>query len=211
MALSEQDIEKISRTISSAMEDAIRALHRRYNKSKAGDRTLVEPHIDYDDHEALHAWCELADEGDTCLVKFPHGQIIEVAKFGDLLWALDDWCKDGKYHFTWDEAMAEFEDMEWRLPRASEWMALAEDNTIDRTTGGALGFFEDSFRTVKRGFTNTAGNLNFQSTYASWWTSSLSSGANAWYTRVGSTFVSPGTNGDNKANGFSVRCVYDLS
>ncbi|MCL2094709.1 fibrobacter succinogenes major paralogous domain-containing protein [Candidatus Saccharibacteria bacterium] len=66
-----------------------------------------------------------------------------------------------------------------------------------------------AFGTVSAGsVTSAAGDLNGQSSYAYWWTSSLSSATNAWDTAVNSTNVNPGTNGNNKAAGFTVRCVY---
>ncbi|MCL2094871.1 hypothetical protein FWH13_02020 [Candidatus Saccharibacteria bacterium] len=61
---------------------------------------------------------------------------------------------------------------------------------------------------MSAGSVNTTGNLNNQSTNANWWTSSLNSATNAYRTNVNSTNVNPGTNNNNKANGFSVRCVF---
>ncbi|MCL2094868.1 fibrobacter succinogenes major paralogous domain-containing protein [Candidatus Saccharibacteria bacterium] len=61
---------------------------------------------------------------------------------------------------------------------------------------------------MSAGSVNTAGTLDNQSTYAFWWTSSLSSATNAYRTYVTSTGVNPGTGSFNRAGGFSVRCVF---
>ncbi|MCL2094833.1 hypothetical protein FWH13_01830 [Candidatus Saccharibacteria bacterium] len=74
------------------------------------------------------------------------------------------------------------------------------------TTGIQLG--GGAFGTVSAGNVSTTGNLGSQSTSANWWTSSLNSATNAYRTYVNSTSVNPGTNGNNKAFGFSVRCVF---
>ena len=65
------------------------------------------------------------------------------------------------------------------------------------------------FGNVAAGNLNSAGNgLNNQSTNAIWWSSSLISGTNAFNTWVNSTDINPGTNNNNKSNGFTVSCVF---
>jgi len=64
------------------------------------------------------------------------------------------------------------------------------------------------FATASAGAFNPASGLNNQSASGYWWTSSLLSAANAQFTVVASTVVSPGSVNLFKYYGLAVRCVF---
>ena len=64
------------------------------------------------------------------------------------------------------------------------------------------------FGTVSAGNFNPTNGLNNQSTNGNWWTSSVTTASNSANANVNSTNVNPGTNSNNRDNGFSVRCVF---
>ena len=122
----------------------------------------------------------------------------------------------------------------WRIPVGlvgsapgalpNDWNALnvaiggANITTAASDTGPGQGFWQPSgttssfpamFGAVSAGTVNTAGNLANQSTFAYWWSSSLSSATIGSIAFVRSTGVYPGTDLNVKASGFSVRCVAD--
>ncbi len=75
------------------------------------------------------------------------------------------------------------------------------------TTGGN-DTWRSSFGTVSSGYFYPRDGLYVQSTFANWWSSSLNSSTNAYYTYVNSSFVNPGTSINNKYYGFAVRCAF---
>lgn len=64
------------------------------------------------------------------------------------------------------------------------------------------------FQALLAGNRNTNGSFNNRGTNANFW-SSTESGSNAWNRNLNSNEARVNRNTNNKANGFSVRCVKD--
>ena len=141
-----------------------------------------------------------------------------------LLWdtenlAIGGYEKDGRHYYTWDEAMDAARSVGKRLPTGDEWTALCDLGSTwdDKRKGRWFGGNHDSdhkgslFLPVAgwRSFYNSdkLANTNIDGYY---WSSSPHYGG---YSYAGNLYLSSGYVGplgiNNRAHGFSVRCVRD--
>jgi uncharacterized protein (TIGR02145 family) len=116
----------------------------------------------------------------------------------------------------------------WHVPSYSEWTQLTDCLGGESVAGGKMktigtiqagtGLWyepntdatnESGFSGLPAGFRFDNGPFTFFSVGAIWWSSSESSTTNAWDLAVDGPNGSAGGNGDNKRDGFSVRCLRD--
>ena len=147
--------------------------------------TVEESYKNYDDWAKEVAYIEL-DSG----LRIADINYYEIDKNGDK-----------KTEFTWDEAMERFkDDPNWRLPTPKELnqMVVELGYTDEGVFDGELfakNLGEDSLETYKE-------NDN----YGNYWSSTPYSSYGAYDLYFNSIYVTP-QDGNNKANGFTVRCV----
>jgi uncharacterized protein (TIGR02145 family) len=107
----------------------------------------------------------------------------------------------------------------WHLPSDAEWTTLTDnigDNVADEEMKSTSGWNEDGNGTNNSGFTALPGGYrNLDETfgdignYGGWWSSTENSVTGAYYRNVTYGGGGIGRLDDNKAVGFSVRCVMD--
>jgi len=97
--------------------------------------------------------------------------------------------------FTWDAAIRETEKAGKRIPSDEEWSQLLKTK-------------QDMPNPVFAGYRGTNGSFYYLSDYGYFW-SSLQSGSDAWYRNLNSGYGTVRRNTNDKAYGFSVRCLKD--
>ena len=140
-----------------------------------------------------------------------------------LLWdtenlAIGGYEKDGRHYYTWHEAMEAARSVGKRLPTREELKALYYLNSTwdDERKGRWFGGNHDSdhkgslFLPAAGLLYSNSGELAGTSSYGYYWSSSPNYGGNnnAGNLNFNSGNVNP-LNNNNRANGFSVRCVRD--
>ena len=140
-----------------------------------------------------------------------------------LLWDRDNltiggYEKDGHHYYTWHEAMEAARSVGKRLPTREELKALYYLGSTwdDERKGRWFGGNHDSdhkgslFLPAAGLRGNNSGELAYTSSYGYYWSSSPYYGgySNAGYLAFDSGNVSP-LHSNNRALGFSVRCVRD--
>jgi len=100
---------------------------------------------------------------------------------------------NGEQLFTWDAAMRETAKAGKKIPTNEEFSQLLKTR-------------EDMPNPVFAGYRNTDGSFYYLSSYGYFWTS-VQSGSYAWNRILNSSNATVYRNTNDKANGFSVRCL----
>jgi hypothetical protein len=111
------------------------------------------------------------------------------------VWVLLDGECRGEQLFTYDSAMRETKKAGKLIPSDEQLSELLKNK-------------EDLSNAVFPGFRNTDGSFNNRGSNLNLW-SSTPSGSNAWRRNLNTTYSTVNRNANNKANGFSVRCLRD--
>jgi uncharacterized protein (TIGR02145 family) len=111
----------------------------------------------------------------------------------------------------------------WHVPTDAEWQTLVDCLGGDAVAGGNMkesgtvhwlspntgATNESGFSALPGGFHNGAGNYNYMSYHAYFWSSTDHFGVNAWYRQLVFNYSDVRRLNNELRNGFSIRCVKD--
>lgn len=160
-----------------------------------------------------------------------------VVKIGDKQWMAENlnfktdnsWCygndesnckKYGRL-YNWDAAMKAC-PAGWRVPAREEWNSLithsGDHGEASRKLKTKTGWRDDingtdefGFSAMPTGHRNAAGTFRDMGSGGFWWSATEYESGKAWSKLIGWVFGVVDEYSDNKAYGFSVRCVQDVS
>ena len=95
----------------------------------------------------------------------------------------------------------------WRLPTVSEWYQLVGRFGIAENGKDDTDAFLEKLQMKRNGWYN--GGLYAKGTDGNWWSSTATSGTNAYNMYVYASNLNP-QNSNNKLYGFSLRCVKSI-
>jgi len=122
--------------------------------------------------------------------------------------------------YNWEAAKASC-PKGWHLPSDTEYKILEMYLGMTQAQADATGWRgtdqgtklkengSSGFNALMSGCRRTAGSFNYIGSGAYFWSSSASSSSNAWNRNLNTSYSTVNRNNNNKANGFSVRCLRD--